>query len=88
MFAMNIDRPTIVNIMLEGARKCTNERLAVELFERALSHIEKLDGRNSMNLAPVLAELCECYEKTGQDRKARECRFRLSELLRLISKSA
>lgn len=88
---MNIDRLTIVNIMLEGAQKCandSNDSMAIELFERALYDLEKIYERNSIKLAPVLAELSECYEKTGHDLKARECRTRLSSLLRLISKSA
>jgi hypothetical protein len=88
---MNIDKLTIVNIMLNGARKCadqSNYSVAIGLFERALCELERTYEPSSMKLAPVLDEMGECYEKLGLDVKARECRTRLSSLLRLMSKSA
>ncbi len=85
---MNIDRLTIANIMIDGARKYADESnytKAIALFERALRDLEKTYAPNSMKLAPVLDEMSDCYVKLGLEGKAAECRARVSALLRLMS---
>ena len=88
---MNIDRLTILNVMLETAREYadqSNHAVAVGLFERVLRDLEQMYGPSSMRLTPVLAELRESYDQLGCDLKAQECSSRLSSVLQLICKSA
>ena len=83
---MNINPRQMIDILLAGAHEKVHQGehdIAIGLFEQALSKLEALHGARSIKLTVALAELADSYDAVGRQLQARQCRSRLSEILRI-----
>ena len=81
---MKVNSSDIIEIMLAAGREHAEQGrhpVAVELFEQALQRLQQLYGKESLRLAPILIELCDCYDILGWELNATQNRSRLSTLL-------
>jgi len=84
MSHMIINPRVLTDILLNAARDNAGKghcEIAAGLFEQALRKLEDSFGQESLELAPVLTELGDCYETLGRGTHAHRCRSRLSTIL-------